>query len=52
MERLLNKLMILIRGNRLRILELVADRSRRLLRAIELYKGQKFVSMIIPESLL
>ena len=39
MENPFNKHMILIRGNRLCILELVGNRSRRFLRAIELYKG-------------
>ena len=35
MEKLFNKHMILIRGNSLCILELVGNRSRRLLRAID-----------------
>ena len=35
MEKLFNKHMILIRGNRLCILELVGNRCRRLLRAID-----------------
>ena len=47
MEKLFSKHMILIRGNRLCILELVGNKSRRFLRATELYRGQKFAFMSV-----